>query len=316
MLFIGPTPLSGIGQHCKKYMNLFPGSQYIEIQNDIPQCENAFIFALPVSHWLDKIPEIKRKIKHVTCMTVCETETVHEDYGKLFKLFDKIAVPSEFCRHVFKRQFPDIKFYVIHAHIPDHRLYTFYHIGNVHDPRKNFNKIIETFVRMNKPDTRLLIKATSRQPIQIKIPNVEVINGLISDEEMEKIHALGDCYVSFSSSEGVGMGAVEAALRNKPVIITDYGGAPEYIKTPYTIKCERQKLVKDDFLFKVGMEWGKPNEKQLREFMEDAYTNKIRYMEHPGTHMLTCKENVLQEFVANVIGKESDKTGQDGTGHE
>jgi hypothetical protein len=29
-------------------------------------------------------------------MTVCETETVHEDYGKLFELFDKIAVPSEY----------------------------------------------------------------------------------------------------------------------------------------------------------------------------------------------------------------------------
>ena len=316
MLFIGPTPLSGIGQHCKKYMNIFPGSKYIEIQNDIPKCENAFIFALPVPYWLDKIPEIKRKIKHVTCMTVCETETVHEDYGKLFDLFDRIAVPSEFCRKVFKKQFPDKDFFIIHAHIPDKRPYTFYHIGNVHDPRKNFNKIIETFVRMNKPDSRLLVKATCNQPIQINIPNVEVINGLISDEEMEKIHALSDCYVSFSSSEGVGMGAVEAALRNKPVIITDYGGAPEYVKTPYLIECGLQYLVKDDFLFKAGMEWGKPNEKQLREFMEDAYTKKVRYMEHPRTHMLTCKENVLQEFITNVISKESDNTGKDGTGHE
>jgi len=249
-------------------------------------------------------------------MTICETETVHEDYGKLFKLFDRIAVPSEFCRKVFKKQFPDTDFYIVHAHVPDHRPYTFYHIGNVTDPRKNFNKIIETFVRMNKPDTRLLIKATCKQPIQIKIPNVEVINGLVSDEDMEKIHGMGDCYVSFSSSEGIGMGAVEAALRNKPVIITDYGGAPEYIKTPYLIECGLQYLVKDDFLFKVGMEWGKPNEKQLREFMEDAYTKKIRYMEHPRTHMLTCKENVLQEFITNVISKESDNTGQDGTGHE
>ena len=47
---------------------------------------------------------------------------------------------------------------------------------------------------------------------------------------MDKIHKSSDCYVSFSSSEGVGMGAVEAALRGKPVIITDYGGAPEYVK--------------------------------------------------------------------------------------
>jgi len=305
MLFIGPTLLSGIGQHCKKYMNLFPRSKFIEIQNDIPECEKAFIFALPVQDWLDKIPEIKRKIKHVTCMTVCETETVHEDYGKLFKFFDKIAVPSEFCRKVFKRQFPDTEFYVIHAHIPDKRPYTFYHIGNVYDPRKNFNKILETFIRMNKPDARLLVKATCNQPVEARIPNVTFINDLIPDDEMEKIHALSDCYVSFSSSEGVGMGAVEAALRNKPVIITDYGGASEYIKTPYTIKCGRQKIVKDDFLFKAGMEWGKPDENQLREFMEDAYSRKIRYMEHPRTHMLTCKENVLQEFVANIIGEES-----------
>lgn len=311
MLFIGPNLLSGIGQHCKKYMNLFPRSKFIEIQNDIPECEKAFIFALPVQYWLDKIPEIKRKIKHVTCMTVCETETVHEDYGKLFKFFDKIAVPSEFCRKVFKRQFPDTEFYVIHAHIPDKRPYTFYHIGNVYDPRKNFNKILETFIRMNKPDARLLVKATCNQPVEARIPNVTFINDLIPDDEMEKIHALSDCYVSFSSSEGVGMGAVEAALRNKPVIITDYGGASEYIKTPYTIKCGRQKIVKDDFLFKAGMEWGKPDENQLREFMEDAYTKKLRYMEHPRTHMLTCKENVLQEFIANVIGEEGNDTSQD-----
>lgn len=241
---------------------------------------------------------------------------MHEDYGKLFKLFDRIAVPSEFCRKVFKKQFPETNFYIIHAHVPDNRPYTFYHIGNITDPRKNFNKIIETFVRMNKPDSRLLIKATCKQPVQLKIPNVEIINGLIPDEEMEKIHALGDCYVSFSSSEGIGMGAVEAALRNKPVIITDYGGAPEYIKTPYTIDCERQKLIKDDFLYQEGMEWGKPNEKQLREFMEDAYTKKVRYMEHPRTRMLTCKENVLQEFITNVIGKENDNTGQNDTGCE
>ena len=39
-------------------------------------------------------------------MTVCETETVHEDYGKLFDLFDRIAVASEFCKKVFSRQFP------------------------------------------------------------------------------------------------------------------------------------------------------------------------------------------------------------------
>ena len=317
MLFIGPTLLSGIGQHCKKYMDIFPPvgyTKYIEIHEEIPESDSAFIFALPVKYWLDRIPEIKRKIKHVTCMTVCETETVHKDYGKLFDLFDKIAVPSEYCKQIFKRQFPDKHFFVIHAHIPDKRPYTFYHIGNVHDPRKNFNKILECFVRLNKPDTRLIVKATCKYPVNINIPNVTVINNLISDEAMEDIHSKSDCYISFSSSEGVGMGAVEAAIRDKPVIITDYGGAKEYINTPYTIECDLQKIPRDDFLYEAGMQWGKPNVDQLMEFMNDAYNKKLRYMDHSKTQILTSKENVLQEFVVNVIGHENDKSSQDSSG--
>jgi len=313
MLVIGPTLLSGIGQHAKKYTDLFPDWKYVQIQEEIPPCERAFIFALPTDFWLNKIPELKRKVKHLHCMTVCETETVHEDYGKLFELFDRIAVPSEFCKKVFSRQFPNTEFYVVRAHIPHTDKYTFYHIGNIMDRRKNFRDILEAFVRLNKPDAKLIVKATCNQSVQIKLPNVEVINGLISDEEMDKIHRLSDCYVSFSSSEGVGMGAVESAMRDKPVIITDYGGAPEYVKTPYTIDCELQELQNDDFLFKKGMQWGKPNKEQLLEFMNDAYEKRLRYMDHSHTKRLVGKEHVSQQFINDVIGKENDESRKNGT---
>jgi len=313
MLVIGPTLLSGIGQHAKKYTDLFPDWKYVQIQEEIPPCERAFIFALPTDFWLNRIPDLKRKVKHLHCMTVCETETVHEDYGKLFELFDRIAVPSEFCKKVFSRQFPNTEFYVVRAHIPHTDKYTFYHIGNIMDQRKNFRGILEAFVRLNKPDAKLIVKATCNQSVQIKLPNVEVINGLVSDEEMDKIHRLSDCYVSFSSSEGVGMGAVEAAMRDKPVIITDYGGAPEYVKTPYTIDCELQELQNDDFLFKKGMQWGKPNKEQLLEFMNDAYEKRLRYMDHSHTKRLVGKEHVSQQFINDVIGKENDESRKNGT---
>ena len=42
MLFIGPTLLSGIGQHCKKYMDIFPEvgyTKYIRNTRDIPESE-------------------------------------------------------------------------------------------------------------------------------------------------------------------------------------------------------------------------------------------------------------------------------------
>ena len=313
MLVIGPTLLSGIGQHAKKYTELFPDWKYVQITENIPTCERAFIFALPIDFWFKKIPELKQKIKHLHCMTVCETETVHEDYGKLFEFFDRIAVPSEFCKKVLSRQFPNTKFYVVRAHIPHKDVYTFYHIGNIMDQRKNFRDILEAFVRLNKPDSKLIVKATCNQPVKINLPNVEVINGLISDEEMDKIHRISDCYVSFSNSEGVGMGAVEAAMRDKPVIVTNYGGAPEYVKTPYTIDCELQELQNDDFLFKKGMQWGKPNKEQLLEFMNDAYEKRLRHMDHSHTKWLVGKEYVSQQFIDNVIGKENDESRENGT---
>lgn len=307
MLFIGPTQLSGIGQHTKKYMDLFPGSEYMLIKNvdeNFPQHDHVFMFALPVQQWLDKIALVQQKCAHVTCMTVCETEPVHKNYGLLFALFPSIAVPSEFCKAIFSKQFPDTIFHVIHAHIPlpkkipllKHEKYTFYTIGNIIDPRKNVQKIMEAFVRLNEPGTRLVLKATCLRDVTINIPGIDIINGLLSEEEIDNIHARCDCYVSFSKSEGVGMGAVEAAVRDKPVIITEFGGATEYIKTPYTIACEPETLTEDDFLFQKGMRWGNPSIAQLIAFMRDAYEKKLTHMDHSFTRDITSHDRVLKEF--------------------
>jgi glycosyltransferase involved in cell wall biosynthesis len=139
---------------------------------------------------------------------------------------------------------------------------------------------------------------------------------MLSDEEMDTLHNRCDCYVNFSHSEGVGMGAVEAAMRDKPVIITNYGGASEYIKTPYTIDCGLQELERDDFLFKKGMVWGEPNFDQLLEFMRHAYDNRVREMDHAHTRNLVGRKNVLEEFVINVIGGENNKTNENSTVHD
>ena len=309
MIIIGPKLLTGIGQHANKYVKLFlPDCGYHLIGSELPESEHGLMFTLPIKDHLDYITYAKTRVKNLACMTVCETETVHEDYGLIMKEFKRVAVPSEFCKRVLSKQFPENEFYVIHAHIPPppEKPYTFYHIGNIMDPRKKFRDIIQAFARLNEPNTRLVVKATCNQDVDIQFPRIKVINGLISDEEMDKLHDSCDCYVSFSHSEGVGMGAVEAAMRDKPVIITSYGGASEYINTPYTIDCGLQELERDDFLFKKGMTWGKPNFDQLLEFMRHAYDNRVRYMNHEHTRNLVGRENVLKEFILNVVGEKDD----------
>ena len=318
MIIIGPTLKSGIGQHAKKYVSLFlPNGKYYEFGQELPESEHGLIFVIPIEKHMEYVKYAKTRVKNLACMTVCETETVHEDYGRIMNEFKRVAVPSEFCKRVLSKQFPDNEFYVIHAHIPEppEKPYTFYHIGNVMDPRKKFRDILQAFVRLNEPNTRLVVKATSNQDVQIPFPRVEVINTMLSEEEMNALHDRCDCYVNFSHSEGVGMGAVEAAMRDKPVIITEYGGASEYIKTPYTIECGLQELERDDFLFKKGMVWGKPNFDQLLEYMRHAFENRVRTMDHTHTKQLVGRKTVLEEFILNVIGGEHDKTNENSSTH-
>ena len=298
MIIIGPPLNTGIGQHAMKYSKLF-GTTYYLLGDKLPEVERGLVFMLPVRWHMEYLTYIRTRVKNLQCMTVCETQTVHPDYGLLFNEFDKIAVPSNFCKDVFSAQFPDTQFHVVRAHIPPppEKPYTYYHIGNIMDPRKQFREILRAFIRLNEPNTRLVVKATCKKDVDIQIPRVTVINGLLPEEKMNELHDTSDCYVSFSTSEGVGLGAVEAAMRDKPVIITDYGGAPEYIKTPYLIDCDTQTLEQDDFLFQKGMTWGKPNFDQLLEYMRDAYTRRVRYMDHSHTKEIVDGHSVRDSLI-------------------
>jgi hypothetical protein len=82
------------------------------------------------------------------------------------------------------------------------------------------------------------------------------------------------------------MGAVEAAIRDKPVIISDYGGLKEYVKTPYTISCKLGPVGRDDFLFRRDMLWGKPDINDLMRHMQTCYDLKLRNFDHSYTRSI------------------------------
>lgn len=307
MIVIGPTTLAGIGQVCVKYSELFRCKRYLTIEDPLPVGEDiVFIFALPIPLWIDRIPILKRNNKKVICMTVCETETVHPAYGLLFEHFDLVAVPSEFCRGVFSRQFPQTRFELLYHFVPPSvpkksltfgdNLYKFYHIGNIVDPRKQCKKIIEAFIRLNKPDTLLVLKASCKEPVNLKIPRVVVINQQVDNDYINSLHKACDCYVSFSHSEGVGMGAVEAAMHDKPVILSEYGGATEYVKTPYVVPCEKVAIGVHDFLYTPDLVWGDPNFGVLLEHMTDCYNKRLTKWDHSHTRSLLSAENITGQF--------------------
>jgi hypothetical protein len=60
-----------------------------------------------------------------------------------------------------------------------------------------------------------------------------------SDDDIHRLHELGDTFVTFTRSEGHGLGACHAALHGKHVIMTAYGGQLDYLAgidwVPYTL---------------------------------------------------------------------------------
>jgi glycosyltransferase involved in cell wall biosynthesis len=299
MNFVGPILPGGIAQLCHNYSKLFPGSIYYTLGQELPELSHACLFAIPADTLLMHYDYIKSRIKNITLITICETETVHKDFDILMKDHKRVAVPSEFCKKVFSRQFPDNEFFVIPPHIPKPppRPYIFYTIGNVKDPRKNFQKVLDTFSRLDRPDARLVIKQQSNAPLHLNIPNVQVINEQLDDHQMDLVHRQCDCYINFSHSEGgIGMGVIEAALRDKPVIKPGYAGGPEYVKTPYTIDYVHKKIGKGYYLFTDDMIWGEPDTEQLLKFMRDAYDKQLRYMNHEYTKNVLSPENIVKSF--------------------
>jgi hypothetical protein len=80
------------------------------------------------------------------------------------------------------------------------------------------------------------------------------------------------------------MGAVEAALRNKPVIITDFGGLKEYVKTPFIVRAPCGPVGQNaEFLFNPDMTWGQPRIDDLIKHMKFCYNNKVTTQQHEYT---------------------------------
>lgn len=291
--FVGAGANSGLGLVMRRYAWLV-GGHFIEYGQDF-NGGTLVAMVLPVDGILRMLKYYSKKASKCVWLTVCETETVHEDYRRIFELGDEFYVMSEYCIRVLSRQFPHGKFKLLRTsavppsiapepvRLPDLTgKYVFYHIGNIIDQRKNIKALIECFMRAQVPNSVLLLKATCNRPVDWRLPNVVIVQDLLTDGQMETIHQAGHCYVSMAHSEGAGMGAIEAAMRHKPVIVPEYGATKEYVPGAMFVRCSPGTVTFDDFLFKEGMEWGNPDPAHMVDLMRTVPTK----VAHPETHRI------------------------------
>jgi len=303
-LFIGPQLLAGIGQVTNRYAELLESMGHeteYSMFNDDPKSSSydvGFAFVLPIKEQLDKVDALMSRCAKKNYMTICETDPVSPMYGIFEGRYASMFVSSQFCKDILSRQFPSIEWKILHLYAYPHPLtlrltkaddkpYIFYTIGNIVDPRKNISMLIRAFTECAFPNARLLLKATCVRNITIQNnPKIIVINGLITENQLNNIHRSSDCYINCSHSEGVGMGAVEAALHSKPVILTDFGGLKEYVSTPFVVKCKVAKTNINDFLFTEDLQWGHPQYEDLVAHMKECYTKRLTHWNHEKTRNL------------------------------
>jgi len=215
--------------------------------------------------------------------------------------------------------------------IPDDH-FVFYSI-NVWDPRKANRDLISTFARVFSGHDRVsLVLKTSTEISGLALerassggisglvrglvdriaaemgrpaPNVAAIavDGL-PGRAIDTLHAIGDCYVSLTHSEGWGMGAFDAATLGKPVLITGYGGPEDYLGDGYPGLIDYRMVPVSGWRpgasFQSHQLWAQPDLVAAERLMRRVVVRHADFLEAAAR----VSERILNRYAEPIVARE------------
>jgi len=178
--------------------------------------------------------------------------------------------------------------------------------GSLGQDRKDLGMLIKTFLETfkDKPKQPALILKTSgatpsildREDIlaklkQIKstvsgdkLPNVYVLHGDLSDDEINGLynHPKVKAHVSFTHGEGFGRPLLEASLSEKPVIAPNWSGHVDFLndKDALLLPGSLNDVKKESFpknMHVKGAQWFTVNYNYASKMLKDVFDNYSRY---------------------------------------
>jgi len=166
-------------------------------------------------------------------------------------------------------------------------------------PRKGIGETIEAYLEafQGHSDVVLYVKTTTgkyseedtaelRQRLDKLMygykhpPKIILDTKLRSDDHIDDLVKNCDVYLSLCNSEGVGLGACQAALKGKIVIMTGYGGQKEYIMQGNWIDYKLGVVrVPDNFAewIRPPQQWAYPDLNHAVRCLRDVYQRKDIY---------------------------------------
>ncbi|HEY8260383.1 MAG TPA: glycosyltransferase family 4 protein [Methylosinus sp.] len=236
-------------------------------------------------------------------------------------LLDEIWVSSEYCRSIYASAThkPVVNVGMCAEHLDgisraEARAYVSKRLGAAPDDfvflsafdsfsfiqRKNPVNVLRAF-RAAFPDdrrVRLVLKTHNRHyvgdPQQLRMwrgieeeiegdPRITIIDETLSYEDLRKLKAGSDCFVSLHRSEGWGFGMIEAMASGIPVVATAYSGNMDFCtpETCWLVDYDLAYLYPEDYIFVIpGQRWADPRldsaVAQLRAVAYDAEDRQRR----------------------------------------
>lgn len=133
--------------------------------------------------------------------------------------------------------------------------------------------------------------------------HVVLIRDELPGEDIEALHARGDCYLSLTRSEGWGLGAFRAAAHGNPVIITGWGGHLDYLtpEWPYLVDFALTPVMhaQGRHSYQPTQQWASPSVAHAVTLMHEVYREPAR----ARAHGMALAERVQEAFSERVIAR-------------
>jgi len=263
--------------------------------------------------------------------TMWETDRVPGEYVTLLNRYDRVLVPTRFNAEIFESSgvVPPLHVVPQIARRPLIPLparerdgtFVFYVIGTW-TTRKAILDVVAAYLAAftRGDDVRLLIHTTPEDLVAVQrgaapherataftlakalagrqeAPQIKLSTRSLTREEVENLHANGDCFVLLSRGEGWGLGAFDAAVFGNPSIVTGWGATAEFLPEdyPYLVDYDLVATVTDEADFwwrpRAGERWARARIDHAATLLRRVYEQQDEAREWGGVlqHELTTR---------------------------
>lgn len=189
--------------------------------------------------------------------------------------------------------------------------------GEIGEDRKNVGLMLKSFLEtfQNKKEKPALILKTSgagasimdreeilkkidaiRSSVGENLPNVYLIHGELSDEEMNHLynHKKVKAMYNLTKGEGFGRPILEFAMVKKPIIVSAWSGQMDFLKPDFTclvggeLKPIHPSAVVPTIILKEA-QWFSPNMTQAKSYLKDVFEHYKSYKDLAKQQSHRCK---------------------------